>query len=137
MKEKIISYVKKYLTTFIVMGLATWAVLWLREFSGSDPADVRYLNLADSFTIPAVLAVMGGAMVWLTNMGTFDMLGYAFSRAKHSFIPTGNYKHERFYDYKVRKNEKRVKGYSFLFISGGIYFIPAIIFNILYYTLQK
>ena len=134
MNEKILSYVKKYLVTFVAMGLITWAVLWIREFSFADPAQEKYLNLADSFTIPSVLALMGGVMVWLTNMGTFDMITYAFSRARYSLIPVGEYKHERFYEYKVRKHEKRIKNYSFLFISGGIYFIPAIVFNILYYT---
>lgn len=132
--EKILSYIKKYLLSFAVMGAVTWFVLAIREHSSSLPLDVKYLNLADAFTIPAVIMLMVGVLVWLASQGTFDMLSYGFIRAKESFIPSAKYKHETFYDYKVRRGEKRIRGYSFMFISGGIYIIPALIFNILYYT---
>ena len=113
------------------MGAATTVVLILREHSTQLDKAQQYLNLADAFTIPSVVMLMLGLLVWVSTTGTFDMLGYAFNRAKEAFIPT-IYKHEQFYDYKVRKDKKRKTGYGFMFISGGIYLIPAITFNILY-----
>lgn len=134
MNEKIVSYLKKYIISFVILGVSTWFILALREFSQADAATVRYLNLADAFTIPGVIMLMAGVLVWVSTTGNFDMLTYGLLRAKEAFIPSPTAKDEKFYDYKMRKEKKRIKGYSFLFISGGIYMIPAIIFNILYYT---
>lgn len=131
MNEKIVSLIKKYVGAFAVMGVGTAVVLILREHSAQLDKAQKYLNLADAFTIPSVVMLMLGVLVWISTTGSFDALGYAFNRAKEAFIPT-IYKHEQFYDYKVRKDKKRKKGYGFMFISGGIYIIPAIIFNILY-----
>lgn len=135
MDEKLLSYLKKYLLAFGIMGVFTLFILWLRDNSAVTDTAVGYLNLADAFLIPGVIILMVGLLVWVGNEGTFDMLAYGFSRAKNSFIPSPKYKDEKFYDYKMRRAEKRIKGYSFLFISGGIYMIPAVIFNILYYTI--
>ena len=132
MNEKIIALIKKYVSAFFILGAATGIILLLRNFSPADDAAVRYLNLADAFTIPAVIMLMIGLLIWISTTGNFDMLTYAFSRAKEAFIPSPGYKHEQFYDYKVRKDAKRIKGYSFLFVAGGIYMIPAIVFNVLY-----
>lgn len=135
MNEKVVYYLKRYIPAFAIMGVATWLILSLRGYSGADAPDVRYLNLADSFTIPAVIMLMVGLLAWISTTGCFDMFSYGISRAKESLIPSVNkQKDEKFYDYKVRKDKSRIKGYSFLFISGGVYFIPAIVFNVLYYT---
>ncbi len=131
MNEKIVTLIKKYVGAFLVMGSFTVAVLLLRDHFSTQDVAQRYLNIADAFTIPSVLMLMIGLLLWVSSSGGFDMLGYGLKRAKDAFIPS-KYTHEQYYDYKMRKNKKRVKGYSFMFISGGIYFVPAIIFNILY-----
>lgn len=133
--EKIIEYLKKYILSFAIMGMFTGVVLWLRDHSSADEPLVRYLNLADAFFIPGVIMLMVGVLVWLSTTGTFDMLSYGINRAKDSFIPSvSRAKEETFYDYKMRKDAKRAKGYSFLFISGGVYLIPSVVFLILYYS---
>lgn len=131
MNDKLISLIKKYVGAFAVMGAGTAVVLILREHSTMLDKAQKYLNLADAFTIPSVVMLMLGVLVWISTTGSFDILGYAFKRAKEAFVPS-KYTHEQFYDYKVRKDQHRKKGYGFMFISGGIYVIPAIIFNILY-----
>ena len=132
MREKIISWAKKYIIAFTVLGVSTWSILWLRDHSGQTEMTVRYLNLADAFTIPSVIIIMVGVLVWMSTTGFFDMLNYGISRAANTFIPFKQYEDVKFYDYKMKKAEKRIRGYSFLFISGAVYFVPAIIFMILY-----
>ena len=134
MNEKIISLIKKCVGAFAVMGAGTAAVLILREHSTTLDQAQQYLNLADAFTIPGVVMIMAGLLVWVTSRGGFDMISYGLLRAKDSLIPGSKHSGEQYYDYKVRQDKKRPKGYSFMFISGGIYLVPAIIFNILYYT---
>jgi hypothetical protein len=132
--EKLISNIKKYAGAFAVMGIITLVVLSLREFGATASIQEKYLDLADAFTIPGVMMIMAGLLVWVTSQGGFDMISYGLLRAKDSLIPGSKHSGEQFYDYKMRQDKKRPKGYSFMFISGGIYLIPAIIFNILYYT---
>ena len=131
MSEKMISLIKKCVGAFAVMGAGSAVVLIIREYSTTLDQAQQYLNLADAFTVPSIVMLMLGLLVWISTMGGFDMLGYALSRAKEAFFPS-TYKHEQFYDYKVRKDKNRKRGYGFMFISGGIYLSPAIIFNILY-----
>ncbi len=135
MNEKIISYIKKYVISFALMGITTFFVLMIRDHSKATDLSAIYLNLADAFTIPAVIMLMVGLLVWVSTQGGFDMISYGLKRGISSIVPTFQKTDEKFYDYKTRMEKKRKKGYSFLFISGGIYFIPAIVFNILYYTL--
>lgn len=135
MNEKLISYIKKYVISFAIMGIASFFVLFLRDSKLTDAPEVLYLNLADAFTIPGMIILMVGVLVWLSTQGTFDMLAYGFKRGAGSIIPGYRGTDEKFYDYKVRMDQKRPSGYCFLFISGGIYLLPAIVFNVLYYTL--
>ena len=132
MNEKLLSYLKKYLTAFAVMGAVTMFVTYMRGLSDAPNAAEKYRILADSFTIPSVVILMVGVLIWVAGEGTFDMLSYGLNRGINSIIPLRQQTDENFYDYKMRKNKKRIKGYSFLFISGGIYFVPALVFNILY-----
>ncbi len=133
MREKIISWVKKYAIAFAILGISSWVILSMREQSKQTEAAVIFLNLADAFTIPSVVIVMVGIMVWISTTGFFDILNYGISRAVNTFIPFKRYDDVKFYDYKMKKAEKRISGYSFLFISGAVYFVPAIIFLILYH----
>lgn len=135
MNEKLISYLKKYIISFALMGIVTLFVLWIREHSQVTDLATIYLNLADAFTIPGVIMLMVGLLAWVSTQGGFDMISYGVKRGITSIIPGIGKSDERFYDYKTRMEQKRIKGYSFLFISGGIYLIPAIVFNVLYYTL--
>lgn len=132
MDEKYITLIKKYVAAFAAMIGGTVSVLIIRQHSSSLELAEKYLNFADAFTIPAVVMLMLGLLVWVSTTGSFDMLGYGLKRAKDAFIPSASYTHEQFYDYKMRKNKKRIKGYSFMFISGGIYLIPGVVFNVLF-----
>ena len=114
------------------MGMVTTFVLILRGISEAPNAAEKYRILADAFTIPSIIILMVGVLIWVAGEGTFDMISYGLGRGINSIIPLRQQKDETFYDYKMRKKDKRIKGYSFLFISGGIYFIPALIFNIIY-----
>ena len=135
MNEKVISYLKKYITAFLIMGVGTIVILYLRNFLEVTTNLERFIHLTDGFTIPGVVMLMVGLLVLVYNQGAFDMIAYGGSIALRSLIPSYksyNKKDESFYDYKQRQDKKRVKGYSFLFISGGVYLIPALVFYILY-----
>lgn len=95
----------------------------------------QYRILCDGFTISGVLAILAGALLAVTNQGALDGLTYACSTAFKALIPGGRLQTEKYYDYVQRKNEKRVKGYGFLFVVGGICMALALIFMFLFYQL--
>lgn len=95
----------------------------------------RYRTLCDAFTIPGLLALCVGVLLWASNDGLFYGLGYCLEITWRALIPGARRKMERYYDYVMRHKEKQITGYGFLFICGGICMGIALIFMALFYQL--
>lgn len=96
----------------------------------------QYRTLCDGFTIPGLMMILVGLLFWLGNLGAFDAFGYLFRYVIRSFAP-GAIKIGRYLDYIEERREKRLKGYGFLFIAGGILMAVAIVFLVLFYTVYE
>lgn len=90
--------------------------------------------LCDAFTLPGMLCIFGGALVWLGNEGTFDGIGYVLSYAFHALLPGSLNKRESYKEYLERKRGKRTTGYGFVFVVGLVCMIISFIFLALFYT---
>lgn len=135
MNEKIISLVKRYLICFAVMGTFTVGILSSVGYSAEHPLSVKFLNLSDAFFVPGIVVFLVGVLVWVSTTGFFDSIAYVVNigfRALVPFMRRGEY--EKYYDYKLRKGEKRIKGYGFILISGLVYLLIGAIFAILFFT---
>lgn len=97
-----------------------------------DLVDV-YRLLSDAFTLPALLFLFSGTLVWLSNQGSLDAIGYLLTAVVRFLIPGGALKHEKYGDYVARRREKNVIGYGFLFIVGLICMAGALVFTWLYF----
>ena len=104
-------------------------------FDTSDIAS-RLKIIADAFTIPGVILLCIGALVWVSTDGFFDGITYAFGRLGSALLPFygKNHPHERYYDYVMRKRGKRIAGYGFIIIVGAVFTAIAAIFTVLYYV---
>lgn len=117
----------------VCIGLAVvFFVLSNRGFFGATDTKLRILYLADAFTIPGVLFLMVGVMMWLSTKGLFDGLTYSLGRLGRALIPFKKTEDERFYDYKERKAESRKTDFVFLFIVGGALFLVAMVFTVIH-----
>ena len=87
----------------------------VRDF-GQMSQVVRYRTLCDAFTVPGLLAICVGALLWVSNEGFFYGLGYCLDVTRKALIPGGRKKIERYYDYVQRHNQKKITGYGFLFV---------------------
>ena len=68
--------INKYLIALgIGFALTAWVVLGNDIFNQTDIADILQI-LADGFTLPAVLLLGSGGLVFASNEGTFDSLVY-------------------------------------------------------------
>jgi hypothetical protein len=94
----------------------------------------RYRLLCDALTIPGLLMILSGALLWASNEGAFLGVSYVMRIVVSAFIP-GKHKvvHEKYGDYMERKGQKKVHGYAFLFWSGLMTMTIALVFFVLYY----
>ncbi len=137
MKSKIKIFVLKYGITFMVMGLFTWGILSNVGYSAAMSLADKYLHLADAFFVPGIIVLLFGALVWVSTTGFFDAISYAVGIGVKALLPfMRRGEQEKYYDYKIRKGEKRISGYSFLLISGAIYLLVGVIFTILFDTVS-
>ena len=127
------AFLLKYGITMLVGGLLTWLTLDLHGFSSTMPKLQQYRLLCDAFTIPGVILVMVGFLVMIANAGNFLGLGYAVKHAVKMLIPFGNKKDERYYDYYQRKQQGKITGYGFIFITGLVFMAVAMVFFTLFY----
>jgi hypothetical protein len=105
------------------------------EIASQEMVNV-YRILSDAFFLPAALFLFSGLLVWLSNEGALDAIGYMISGVIRFLIPAGQLKHEKYADYVERRREKNVTGYSFLFVVGAVCLVAALVFTWLYFQLH-
>lgn len=126
----------KYGICVVIAALMVWAYIAAREFEPVSWKE-RYLILCDAFTIPGILFISAGALVWVSNLGAMDGIVYCLRFMVFSLIPGKRLERDEQYgEYVERKSQNRVKGYGFLFWSGLITMGIALIFMALYYSLS-
>mgnify|MGYP003310774446 CR=1 FL=1 len=122
------------ITTVVTAGISV-LIMYLNGLFEATDTQTCYKLLADAFTIPGVILLCIGALIWVSTDGMFDGFTYAAKRLG-SLIPFygKNYKHERYYDYVMRKRGKRISGYGFIPIVGAVFTAIAAVFIVLYYV---
>ena len=134
--KKLRSILLKYGITTAIGALMVWITLSNYGFSEMTSAADRYRLLCDAFTIPGVILMMIAILVWLSRQGALDGVGYAFTHAVKMLIP-GQKKHEKYGDYVARKHAKdeEAKGkHWFIFFVGLAFFLVALVFFALFYS---
>jgi hypothetical protein len=124
-----------YGAAFLVGGGLFYLYIALREFPTDVPAE-NYRMLSDAATIPGLLFVMLGGLLWAASKGAVDGLTYALHHVFRALIPGARLKGEETYaDYIEKQKEKRMspRGYSFLFIVGVVFLLATGVFIFLYY----
>lgn len=136
MNKTVKSLLRKYLIAFFFGGLLAYFYVSQRDFAAAELME-KYRILCDAFTIPGMMMILIGLLIAVSNEGAFDGLLYAVTYAAKALIPFGRQNgHEKYADYVERKREKRVSGYGFMFISGAVFMVVAMVFLILFYRLR-
>lgn len=126
----------KYALGFIFGGIMSFLVMRNYGFSTAETLAQRYKILCDAFTMPGILILAIGALVWLSAQGATDSVSYLVGGLFKRLLPVGKWKDERFeqyYDYVERKRANRPKGYGFIFVIGGVFMAVALVFMFLFY----
>lgn len=127
----------KYGGSALFIGLAAWLYLGAYDFPDASLVE-KYRLLCDAFTIPGVILLMLGCLIWASGQGALDGVTYALRYAIYSLIPGKLLERsEKYGDYIQRKRENRLKGYGFLFITGGASMAVSLVFMALFYSLYS
>ena len=131
MSDKAKERLLKYGICGLFTALMVWAFFGLRDTPVTTAEWMRML--CDAFTLPGVILLCVGGLVWASQEGALDGLGYVVSFAVKSLIPGKRSTIEKYADYVARRREKARGGFGFLLISGAIVMAIAMIFFALFY----
>ena len=88
----------------------------------------RLRTLCDGLTLPGILCLCVGSLVWVSGQGFFDGLGYCLSVTRNALFPSYRRGTETYYDYVRRHQKSRKADCGFLFACGGICLAIALLF---------
>lgn len=122
-----------------VVGLLMVAVyVFSRDYGARDFWSWTLVNkalvLCDGFTIPGVVFLCIGGLVWASSLGAMDGIGFALKIAIKSLLPGGRKEHIRYYDYVQQRRENRPHGYGFLLLVGAAFMAVALLFMMIFYA---
>ena len=103
-------------------------------FNGYSGGDAKPLVGAwsSAFTVPGIICLGVGLLIWCTNEGAFDMLSYGVKSLFRLFKKdVKDRKYGGYYEYQqARKNKK--KPFLYMVVVGGAYLLVGIILTIIY-----
>lgn len=123
-----------YLIT-AVLGIAiTVIIICVNHIWERESAQGVMQILSDAFLIPGVIIGGVGLLVFASNGGAYDMLGYAMLMFFNLFRRDVNKrKYKDFYEYRQSKKDRK-HGFAFMLIVGVVFIAVAVVFLILYYN---
>ena len=124
----------KYGITLLIGAAFVLFLLLARGFFEWPELSEQYRILADAFTSSGVILLMVGVLIWISTTGSFDMISFALSKFAKALIPFSKKSGETYYDYVVRKREKRFSGYLCIFVVGAVFSALAAVFTALFYS---
>ena len=108
----------------------------MHGFSAAASEVEKYRILSDAFTIPGVTLIRVAALVFISNFGGFDGLGYSVKYALKRLLPfAGLSDPGKYLDYVGRRRASRINNYSFIWISGVLFLAVALFFMYKFYQL--
>ncbi len=125
----------KYLSAISVAGGIALLVLWIQNFGSMENLSHRLRALADAFTVSGVLFVMLSVLIWVASDGFFDGISYAGRQTARMLFPFLNIADEKYYDYKLRRAEHRIRGYSFICVTGLAFLVVAVALIVAFYAI--
>jgi len=133
-KNKKTSNFKSSLIILIIGLLLVGVNLYITDGFDVNTKVELYRKLADAFTIPAILILCFGGLLFLSSLGEFDGLLYVLKSGAHFLLPFAfKEDNQRYYDYKLARSEKEHSPYLPFIYAGLILLAIALVFIVLFY----
>ena len=117
-----------------VIGIIVFVIIiCVKQIWNAENTRVVMQILSDACFVPGVLLAGIGLIIFASNGGAFDMLGYAVIKIVDLFRKDcRNKKYKDFYEYRQSKKGKK-RSMVFMLIVGLAFIALAVIFLIVYY----
>ncbi|MBQ7455596.1 MAG: DUF3899 domain-containing protein [Clostridia bacterium] len=127
---------KRWLPWVIDLGIGIvlfFAVAAYRQVFTAAEETVILSGLCDAFFVPGILLVCFGLLAISARGGAFDMLSYGFHSLLVLFTPFRKPEnHEKYYEYRLRRAERRKKPKPCTFIVGVLFLALAVMCLLMY-----
>ena len=135
-KKKTQLVIKYAITAAVLLTCVVLCMFWEEVFSKDNAKDV-FGGLCNSFTVPGVVFAGVGAISYLSTLGAYDGIGYAFSNfSLHNiFVTRQPKKYKTLYEYKTAKDEKGRVWWPHLLIVGTASLLISLLLLIVYFIL--
>ena len=122
----------QYGITTVLGALLVLAVIFSKNYFSVVETKERIKIIADAFTVPGILLVCAGLLVFVTNEGVFHIFTYGIQSFANLFKKgRRKMKYATYYDYKESKKDQK-SSFGFILFVGLFYLTVAIIFNIIW-----
>ncbi len=130
--------IKSILIRYGVCAVIATALLFLiLQMNGfwslTEPQD-KLRVLCDAFSLPGALLMLVSGLIFVANAGAFNGLMYGFKEGIGFLLPFLPYKHVKYQDYLEKRKEKKIKGYSFIFFTGLVFFAAGMVLLVIFHV---
>lgn len=133
---------KKKLGSYIITSLTGLMMTYITMsnygiFEAQSAKEVIFI-ISSALSIPGVIIMMIGCLVWVSKDGFFDGISYAFSYTFKMMIPGTDKTMSKYKDYIAEKAEKRAEkkvSFAYFFIVGGVFLVLSVILLIIFYMI--
>lgn len=123
--------------TGIGLLLSLGIMAWQGAFAPQQTAADRLLAVCNGFSVTALLYICFGILMLIATTGLFDIFSFAIRKGMHTLLPviggddTGNY-----YEYKMKKQEKRRPARYGGLIVGLVFLAVSIVLTAAWYSVS-
>ena len=119
----------KWLLGLLAGGVFAFLIMMARGLFAAQTMDQKLLCVCDGFSVSGLLFLCVGIMSLIAGEGIFDVFGYAIRKGLHHILPGGAMEDTgSFYDYKMKKSEKKApRSQAVMLTTGAIYLLIGII----------
>lgn len=121
-----------YLITALISAIITVIIICAKQVWAAESTKITMQILSDAFFVSGVILAGVGLIIFASNGGAFDMLGFAVILFFNLFRKDVNKrKYKDFYEYREAKKDRKHR-MAFMLIVGLIFIAIAVIFLIVY-----
>lgn len=124
----------KYVMASVTGLILSFAIMYWRGITLAETTQEIMQAVSDGFFVVGFLYVAFGLLFVAAHAGTLDIITYGFRSVIWLFTPFAKNRDEGgYYEYKMKKKEKR-KGVPYFLIWVGLVFVAlSVLFLVLYY----
>ena len=121
----------KYIIGFLIASAIFFVTIGLRNIYEITDQKLIFRFLSDGFSVPGVMFISLYLLIWFSNLGSLDGIGYAMKHLISMLIPFIQKKHETYSQYIETK--KPANGFGFLLVIGLVFLAAGVVFTILFF----